>query len=79
MCLYLRPCQGLWSREVMEWLALDRPNIGTIVNTQLVHHLADSRDVVVTAANEGDQSFPCVLVEDTDSCECRSTAGKVGI
>lgn len=49
------------------------------MRTQLQHHLADARNVVVAAADEGDERLPGVLVEDADAREGGRATGEVGI
>lgn len=44
-------------------------NSRAVVNTQFFDHLRNTGDVVVAAANEGDEGFPWVLAEDADAGE----------
>lgn len=49
------------------------------MQTELVHHLGDSGDIVVAAANEADERFPAVLSEDAHAGEFGGLFGEVGV
>lgn len=50
-----------------------------VVEAQLMDHLADARDVVVAAADEADERFPGVLLENADAGEFGCFLGEVGV
>lgn len=52
---------------------------GAPVQAEVSDHLRDARDVVVAAADEGDEGFPGRLVEDADAGEGWGAAPEVGV
>lgn len=59
--------------------AIDRCNEGAVVKAELLDHLRDARNVVVAAADEGDQGFPGVLAKDADAGELGGFFAEVGV
>jgi hypothetical protein len=49
------------------------------VNTELIDHLGNARNVVVAGANEADESLPSILLEDAYPCELWSLLPEVGV
>lgn len=45
------------------------PDEGTVVHAELLDHLGNARNVVIAAADEGEQRFPGVLAQDADPSE----------
>lgn len=53
--------------------------VGSVVRAEFMHHLGYSADVVVRGADEANESFPGILLKDSDACESWSPPSKVGI
>lgn len=50
-----------------------------IICAQLLHHLRYPSNIVIAAANESDQCFPGILLQDTNSCKFRCLLFEIGI
>jgi len=79
MLLNVRARKDRGRRKVIVRLGADIANQPAIMPTQLIHHLGDPNDVVVTAANKADECFPCILFEYSYAGELWRLFPEVGV